>query len=100
MAKKGLLLWISVCLALLIEEDEWENELFFSFRREQDDTGSVRLCLKEGAFLVFEGSRIWSIKVRLGAIKKNKNAVLKYLKNSVADLLKTGLDINVYGRQV
>ncbi|XP_040373535.1 uncharacterized protein LOC112200957 [Rosa chinensis] len=33
LAKKGLLLWISVCLALLIEEDEWKNELFFSIRR-------------------------------------------------------------------
>ncbi|KAM5586994.1 hypothetical protein ABKV19_005768 [Rosa sericea] len=24
---------VFLCLALLIEEDEWENELFFSFRR-------------------------------------------------------------------
>ncbi|KAM5553116.1 hypothetical protein ABKV19_025371 [Rosa sericea] len=77
---------------------------FSALEVEQDGTGSVRLCLKEGAFFVFEGIRIWcksdikSIKVRLGAIKKKRNAVLKYLKNNVADLLKIGLDINVYGR--
>ncbi|XP_050384513.1 uncharacterized protein LOC126801098 [Argentina anserina] len=41
---------------------------------------------------------IKSIKVRLEAIKKKRNSVLKYLKNDVADLLKNGLDINAYGR--
>ncbi|XVF26737.1 hypothetical protein REPUB_Repub14bG0044200 [Reevesia pubescens] len=38
------------------------------------------------------------IKVRLETIKKKRNAVEKYLKNDVADLLRNGLDYNAYGR--
>ncbi|CAI0422925.1 unnamed protein product [Linum tenue] len=37
-------------------------------------------------------------KVRLDATRKKKNAVAKYLKNDIADLLRTGLDSNAYGR--
>jgi hypothetical protein len=38
------------------------------------------------------------MKVRLEAIKKKRNAVQKYLKNDISDLLRSGLDINAYGR--
>ncbi|XP_022714967.1 uncharacterized protein LOC111274520 [Durio zibethinus] len=37
-------------------------------------------------------------KVRLETIKKKRNAVEKYLKNDIADLLRNGLDYNAYGR--
>ncbi|KAB1218574.1 IST1-like protein [Morella rubra] len=43
-------------------------------------------------------SNIKLTKARLEAIRKKKNAVLKYLKNDIADLLKNALDINAYGR--
>ncbi|XP_062008340.1 uncharacterized protein LOC133725204 [Rosa rugosa] len=43
-------------------------------------------------------SDLKGMKVRLEAIKKKRNSVLKYLKNDVAELLKNGLDINAYGR--
>ncbi|KAK9923331.1 hypothetical protein M0R45_031756 [Rubus argutus] len=43
-------------------------------------------------------SDIKTIKLRLETIKKKRNAVQKYLKNDIADLLKSGLDINAYGR--
>ncbi|KAH1066487.1 hypothetical protein J1N35_031474 [Gossypium stocksii] len=43
-------------------------------------------------------SAIKMIKLRLETIKKKRNAVEKYLKNDVADLLKNGLDENAYGR--
>ncbi|KAK2654867.1 hypothetical protein Ddye_014723 [Dipteronia dyeriana] len=38
------------------------------------------------------------LKTRLDTIKKKKNAVLKFMKNDVADLLRNNLDINAYGR--
>ncbi|XWS19009.1 hypothetical protein CRYUN_Cryun32bG0093800 [Craigia yunnanensis] len=37
-------------------------------------------------------------KVRLETIKKKRNAVEKYLKNDIAELLRNGLDYNAYGR--
>ncbi|KAF3450763.1 hypothetical protein FNV43_RR06852 [Rhamnella rubrinervis] len=37
-------------------------------------------------------------KTRLETIKKKRNAVQKYMKNDIADLLRSGLDINAYGR--
>ena len=37
-------------------------------------------------------------KMRLEAIKKKRNAVHKFLKNDMADLLSSGLGINAYGR--
>lgn len=40
------------------------------------------------------------IKLRLETIKKKRNAMEKYLKNDVADLLKNGLDENAYGRVI
>ena len=40
------------------------------------------------------------IKTRLETIKKKKNAVQKFLKNDIADLLKNGLDINAYNRVI
>ncbi|KAK6944983.1 Vacuolar protein sorting-associated protein Ist1 [Dillenia turbinata] len=43
----------------------------------------------------------WSIKViitRIDAIRRKKNATLKFLKKDIADLLANGLDINAYGR--
>ncbi|KAK3180757.1 hypothetical protein Dsin_000140 [Dipteronia sinensis] len=38
------------------------------------------------------------LKTRLDTIKKKKNAVLKFMKNDIADLLKNNLDMNAYGR--
>ncbi|KAA8541811.1 hypothetical protein F0562_022963 [Nyssa sinensis] len=35
---------------------------------------------------------------RLEIIRRKRNAMQKYLKNDIADLLKNGLDINAYGR--
>lgn len=43
-------------------------------------------------------SNLKLMKVRLEAIKKKRNAVQKYLKNDISDLLRSGLDINAYGR--
>ncbi|XP_022724335.1 uncharacterized protein LOC111281042 [Durio zibethinus] len=43
-------------------------------------------------------SAIRMTKVRLETIKKRRNAVEKYLKNDIAELLKNGLDYNAYGR--
>ncbi|GLU22191.1 hypothetical protein SLE2022_382840 [Rubroshorea leprosula] len=43
-------------------------------------------------------SAIKFTKVRLETILKKRNAVQKYLKNDVADLLKSGLHYNAYGR--
>ncbi|OIS96551.1 PREDICTED: uncharacterized protein LOC109234010 [Nicotiana attenuata] len=37
-------------------------------------------------------------KTRIEMVKRKRNAMLKYLKNDVADLLKTGLDVNAYSR--
>ncbi|KAK9281429.1 hypothetical protein L1049_004331 [Liquidambar formosana] len=37
-------------------------------------------------------------KVRIEVIKKKRNAMQKYLRNDIADLLRNGLDINAYGR--
>ena len=39
-------------------------------------------------------------KVRLETIKKKRNAVEKYLKNDIAELLRNGLDYNAYGRVI
>ncbi|KAH7547291.1 uncharacterized protein LOC107404861 [Ziziphus jujuba] len=41
---------------------------------------------------------IKTTKTRLDAIKKKRNAVQKYLRSDIADLLRSGLDINAYGR--
>ncbi|CAL0322037.1 unnamed protein product [Lupinus luteus] len=38
------------------------------------------------------------IKTRLEVIRKKRNAVQKFLKKDIADLLKSGLDYNAYGR--
>ncbi|XP_021298595.1 uncharacterized protein LOC110427410 [Herrania umbratica] len=43
-------------------------------------------------------SDIRMIKMRLETIKKKRNAVEKYLKNDIAELLRSGLDYNGYGR--
>ncbi|XP_016444578.1 uncharacterized protein LOC107769833 [Nicotiana tabacum] len=37
-------------------------------------------------------------KTRIDMVKRKRNAMLKYLKSDVADLLKTGLDVNAYSR--
>lgn len=37
-------------------------------------------------------------RTRIEMIKKKRNAVQKYLRNDVADLLRNGLDTNAYGR--
>ncbi|KAJ7962983.1 putative Regulator of Vps4 activity in the MVB pathway protein [Quillaja saponaria] len=37
-------------------------------------------------------------KTRLETIKRKRNAVQKYLKNDIVELLRSGLDINAYGR--
>lgn len=39
-------------------------------------------------------------KTRLETIKKKRNAVQKYLKKDIADLLMSGLDINAHGRVI
>lgn len=33
-------------------------------------------------------------------IREKRDAILKYLKNDMADLLKSGVDVNAYGRFV
>ncbi|KAL0415247.1 UNVERIFIED_CONTAM: hypothetical protein Slati_3356600 [Sesamum latifolium] len=38
-------------------------------------------------------------KTRIEMIKKKRNAVQKYLRNDIADLLRNGLDYNAYGRK-
>ncbi|KAK4843167.1 hypothetical protein QYF36_004843 [Acer negundo] len=38
------------------------------------------------------------LKTRLDTIKKKKNAVLKFMKDDIADLLRNNLDMNAYGR--
>ncbi|KAL5757944.1 hypothetical protein ACOSP7_020555 [Xanthoceras sorbifolium] len=43
-------------------------------------------------------SSIKALKTRLETIKKKKNAVLKFMKKDVADLLRNNLDMNAYGR--
>ncbi|TXG69087.1 hypothetical protein EZV62_004022 [Acer yangbiense] len=40
------------------------------------------------------------LKTRLDTIKKKKNAVLKFMKNDIADLLRNNLDMNAYGREI
>ncbi|XP_059287645.1 uncharacterized protein LOC132040961 [Lycium ferocissimum] len=37
-------------------------------------------------------------KTRIVMIRKKRDAMLKYLKNDMADLLKSGVDVNAYGR--
>ncbi|XP_038692608.1 uncharacterized protein LOC119990662 [Tripterygium wilfordii] len=37
-------------------------------------------------------------KMRIEALKKKKGSVVKYLKSDIAELLRTGLDYNAYGR--
>ncbi|XP_022721424.1 uncharacterized protein LOC111278927 isoform X2 [Durio zibethinus] len=43
-------------------------------------------------------SAIRTNKVRLETIKKKRNAMEKFLKNDIAELLRNGLDYNAYGR--
>lgn len=43
-------------------------------------------------------SSIKLTRARLEMIKRKRNAMQKYLKNDIADLLKNGLDFNAYGR--
>ncbi|KAK9102629.1 hypothetical protein Sjap_019883 [Stephania japonica] len=43
-------------------------------------------------------SLIKLIKARIDMIRRKRNAVQKFLKKDVADLLKNGLDVNAYGR--
>ncbi|XP_073015476.1 uncharacterized protein [Primulina eburnea] len=43
-------------------------------------------------------SDIKQTKTRIELIKKKRNAMEKYLRNDIADLLKNGLDTNAYGR--
>uniref|UniRef100_A0A5B7ARV9 Putative Regulator of Vps4 activity in the MVB pathway protein n=1 Tax=Davidia involucrata TaxID=16924 RepID=A0A5B7ARV9_DAVIN len=43
-------------------------------------------------------SAIKLTKTRLEMIRRKRNAMQKYLKNDIADLLKNGLDTNAYGR--
>lgn len=43
-------------------------------------------------------SAIKMTKTRLAIIKRKRNAMQKYLKNDIVDLLKNGLDTNAYGR--
>ncbi|XP_059303306.1 uncharacterized protein LOC132055476 [Lycium ferocissimum] len=49
-------------------------------------------------FFAKSKSTIRHTKTRIEMVKRKRNAMLKYLKNDVADLLKTGLDINAYSR--
>lgn len=39
-------------------------------------------------------------KTRLDAIRKKRNAVQKFLKKDIAELLRNGLDYNAYGRVI
>ncbi|KAK6773465.1 hypothetical protein RDI58_028703 [Solanum bulbocastanum] len=43
-------------------------------------------------------STIKQTKTRIEMIRKKRDAMLKYLKNDMADLLKSGADVNAYGR--
>ncbi|KAL3322244.1 hypothetical protein AABB24_039732 [Solanum stoloniferum] len=43
-------------------------------------------------------STIKQAKTRIEMIRKKRDAMLKYLKNDMADLLKSGADVNAYGR--
>ncbi|CAN4086780.1 unnamed protein product [Withania somnifera] len=43
-------------------------------------------------------STIRHTNLRIVMVKRKRNAMLKYLKNDIADLLKTGLDVNAYSR--
>ena len=49
-------------------------------------------------FFWYSKSNLKLLKVRLEGIKKKKNAVQKYLKSDIVDLLRNNLDINAYGR--
>ncbi|KAJ8553384.1 hypothetical protein K7X08_024062 [Anisodus acutangulus] len=49
-------------------------------------------------FFAKSKSTIRHTKTRIEMVKRKRNAMLKYLKNDMADLLKTGLDINAYSR--
>ncbi|KAJ8535963.1 hypothetical protein K7X08_034364 [Anisodus acutangulus] len=49
-------------------------------------------------FFAKSKSTIRHTKTRIEMVKRKRNAMLKYLKNDVADLLKTGLDVNAYSR--
>lgn len=40
------------------------------------------------------------LKTRIDTIRKKRNAVHKYLRSDVAELLKSGLDVNAYGRVI
>ena len=51
-------------------------------------------------FFWFSNSALRMNKVRLEIIKKKRNAVEKYLKNDIAELLRNGLDYNAYGRVI
>jgi hypothetical protein len=51
------------------------------------DSGNSKRCLK-------------LIKTRLETIRKKKNAVQKFLKNDVVDLLRNSFDYNAYGRVI
>ncbi|XP_009587741.1 vacuolar protein sorting-associated protein IST1-like [Nicotiana tomentosiformis] len=43
-------------------------------------------------------STIRQMKTRIEMVRKKRNAMQKYLKNDIADLLKSGLDVNAYDR--
>ncbi|XP_009772496.1 vacuolar protein sorting-associated protein IST1-like [Nicotiana sylvestris] len=43
-------------------------------------------------------STIKQMKTRIEMVRKKRNAMQKYLKNDIADLLKSGLDVNAYDR--
>ncbi|MCD7450828.1 hypothetical protein HAX54_008571 [Datura stramonium] len=49
-------------------------------------------------FFAKSKSTIRHTKTRIEMVKRKRNAMVKYLKNDVADLLKTGLDVNAYSR--
>ncbi|XP_016578677.1 uncharacterized protein LOC107876154 isoform X1 [Capsicum annuum] len=43
-------------------------------------------------------STIKQTKTRIEMIRKKRNSMQKYLKNDISDLIKSGLDVNAYGR--
>lgn len=49
---------------------------------------------------LFSKTGIKLTKTRLDAIKRKRNAMQKFLKRDIADLLSNGLDINAYGRVI
>lgn len=49
---------------------------------------------------LFSKTEIKLTKTRLDAIKRKRNAMQKFLKRDIADLLSNGLDINAYGRVI